>query len=705
MKDSNKKNNIVNRAKLNLENRKNGKNKKSNSESMWNKWYIRVIMLCFALLIYTFVLIGNLFNLQTLNGDKYRAEGEKQYSSENYIKAKRGKISTDDGQLLAYDNEQYVVILDPSVIKNENIDKLLEMLKRYIEPLDTDKARDTYEIKKNYNKKYLKLDYKIEEDARHAIEQEIEVADKQTKENNKGKDKSQRKTNPFLGITFETVYTRKYENIEPFQETVGFVNNENKGIYGIEKYYDKELSGEMGVIKASLRIPKVFLNMSSIKNKGESKPAKDGNNIVLTIDNKIQDMLDRELNRTFYEYDATSTMGILMEVETGKILAMSSYPKSSDHSKIKNRTITDFFEPGSIFKPVTMAMGLQSKKINADTRIESSGSIKVKDRIISDHDSTTTGNLTLEDTIAHSGNVAMVKISQKLDKNTFYNYLASVGLGSKTGIDTYAEMTKELLKLKDLTEVKKANIAFGQGIAMTQIQMIMALNTVINNGKLMKPYIVDRIEDDGGNIVKKNLPTVLRKVFSDEVSKLNRSYMEAVVNRGTGMEAKIEGYRIGGKTGTAQKSGKGGYQKGRYFSSFFAFFPTDHPKYAILITINEPKGGKYYGASVALPSVKKVLTELIAYKRINPNGEVTKEPSVKEVVTEEKKKDLSGIKEGFSKNIMPDLTGVVLRDFYSIYPQSKYPNFKVSGSGKVVEQYPKAGEKIDGKTNISIVFQ
>ncbi|QUB95365.1 PASTA domain-containing protein [Leptotrichia sp. oral taxon 218] len=700
-----KKSDILNKAKRNLENKKSGKDKRINSESMWNKWYIRVMMLCFVLFIYTCILIGNLFKLQILKGDMYSALGEKQYSSENYIKPKRGKISTDDGQLLAYDDEQYVVILDPSIIKEENIDKLLDMLKMYIEPLDVEKARDSYEIKKKYNKKYLKLDYKIQEDAKHAIEQEVDAATKQVKENNKGKDKSQKKTNPFLGIAFETVYTRRYENISAFQETVGFVNNENDGIYGVEKYYDKELAGEMGVVKGSLKIPEPFLKFSNIKNKGESKPAKDGNNIVLTIDNKIQDMLDRELNRTFNEYDATSTMGILLEVETGKVLAMSSYPKSSDYSKVKNRTITDFFEPGSIFKPITVSMGLQSKKISADTRFQLNGSIQVQDRVVRDHDDTALGNLSLADVIAHSSNVAMVKISQKLDRATFYKYLASVGLGSKTGIDTSAEMTKKLLSLKDLTEVRKANVAFGQGIAMTQIQMLMALNTVINNGKLMKPYIVDRIEDENGNIVKKNNPIVLRKVFSDEVSRLNRSYMEAVVSRGTGKDAQIQGYRVGGKTGTAQKSGKGGYQKGRYFSSFFAFFPVDRPKYALLITINEPKGKNYYGALVALPSVKKVLTELINYKRIGPDGETKVEPSVKETVIEENKKDLNEIKTMFSKNVMPDLKGVVLRDFYSIYPQGKYPNFKVSGSGKVVDQYPKAGEKIDSKTNIKIYFQ
>ena len=223
----------------------------------------------------------------------------------------------------------------------------------------------------------------------------------------------------------------------------------------------------------------------------------------------------------------------------------------------------------------------------------------------------------------------------EINKNTFYHYLADVGFGGKTGIDTYFESMQKLREFKTLKdEVRRANISFGQGIAVTQIQMIMALNTVINNGKLMKPYLVDRIEDSKGNTVKQNKPDMIKKVFSDEVSRLNRKYMEAVVSYGTGNGAYIPGYRIGGKTGTAQESGVGGYIKGKYFSSFFAFFPVENPKYALIITINEPKG-KIYGAQVALPSVRNIIAKLIEYKRIGPDGKPKKEEETdkKEKVT------------------------------------------------------------------------
>ena len=702
MKKEKKKNSIIDRAKSNMEeNRKKHKLKKIFDKifKYINTFNGRFVLIFLFTIVGFAALIGRVYYLQTKGGEKIREDAEKKYSYKTYKKAKRGKISTSDGQVLAYDNEDYFVILDPTLIDEENIDTLLDMLKRYIEPLDIQKYKLEYLEKKKAGNQYLKITDKIS--YRTKIEIESEIDNDKNEAIKRRKEKFKRR---FKGIVFETVFTRNYVQNDAFQETLGFVNNENKGVYGIEKYYDKQLAGEMGV-EPRLRIPKPFLEIVKVKNKNEAKTAVEGNNLVLTIDSVMQYTLDDELQKTFVEYNAASTMGILIEVETGKILAMSSYPKAEDKATIKNRTITDFFEPGSIFKPVTVSMGLESKVINENSKITSSGSIRVYDRVIRDHDNSTIGTLSLADAIAYSGNVAMVKIGQMINRETFHNYLADIGLGARTGIDTYSEATQGLLKLKDLTEVKKANVSFGQGISMTQIQILMALNTVVNNGKLMKPYLVDRVEDSKGNIVEQNKPVVIKKVFSDEVSRLNRRYMEAVVNRGTGKGAYIPGYRVGGKTGTAQKSGVGGYTKGRYFSSFFAFFPADHPKYALLITINEPKGGKYYGAAVALPSVKNVLEKLIEYKRIGPNGKIKTTDKKVEFVQQEKKKDLNKIKQDFEKNIMPDLTGISLREFLSIYPQGKFSQYEITGSGAIVSQFPEKGTKLDKQTKIQIMLE
>ena len=702
MKKGNKKSSIIDRAKSNMEeNRKKQKLQKICKKlfKYFNTFNGRFVLIFLFTIIGFAALIGRVYYLQTKGGQKIREDSEKKYYYKTYKKAKRGKISTSDGQILAYDNEDYFVILDPTLIDEESIDTLLDMLKRYIESLDIQKYKLEYLEKKKAGRQYLKIDDKISYRTKIEIESEID-----NDKNEAIKQKKEKYKRRFKGIVFETVFTRNYVQSEAFQETLGFVNNENKGVYGIEKYYDEQLAGEMGV-EPRLRIPKPFLEIVKVKNKNEAKPAVEGQNLVLTLDSVMQYNLDDELQKAYIEHSATSTMGILIEVETGKILAMSSYPKAEDKSTIKNRTIVDFFEPGSIFKPITVAIGLDTKVINENTKIYSPGFIRVYDRIIRDHDSSTIGNLGLADIIAHSGNVAMVKIQEKIDKNTFYRYLIDIGLGGKTNVDTYFEATQKLREFKTLKdEVRRANISFGQGIAVTQIQMITALNTVINNGKLMKPYLVDRIEDNKGNIIKQNNPVMIRKVFSDEASRLNRRYMEASVNRGTGGGAYIPGYRVGGKTGTAQKAEKGGYGN-RHISSFFAFFPADKPKYAILITISEPKGGKYYGAQVALPSVRRVLEKLIEYKRIKPNGKVKTPEKITEVVQQEKKKDLGKIKQDFDKNIMPDLTGISLREFLSIYPQGKFAQYEITGSGAVVSQFPEKGTKLDKQTKIQIMLE
>ena len=702
MKKGNKKSSIIDRAKSNMEeNRRKQKLQKICKKlfKYFNTFNGRFVLIFLFTIIGFAALIGRVYYLQTKGGQKIREDSEKKYSYKTYKKAKRGKISTSDGQILAYDNEDYFVILDPTLIDEESIDTLLDMLKRYIESLDIQKYKLEYLEKKKAGRQYLKIDDKISYRTKIEIESEID-----NDKNEAIKQKKEKYKRRFKGIVFETVFTRNYVQSEAFQETLGFVNNENKGVYGIEKYYDEQLAGEMGV-EPRLRIPKPFLEIVKVKNKNEAKPAVEGQNLVLTLDSVMQYNLDDELQKAYIEHSATSTMGILIEVETGKILAMSSYPKAEDKSTIKNRTIVDFFEPGSIFKPITVAIGLDTKVINENTKIYSPGFIRVYDRIIRDHDSSTIGNLGLADIIAHSGNVAMVKIQEKIDKNTFYRYLIDIGLGGKTNVDTYFEATQKLREFKTLKdEVRRANISFGQGIAVTQIQMITALNTVINNGKLIKPYLVDRIEDNKGNIIKQNNPVMIRKVFSDEASRLNRRYMEASVNRGTGGGAYMPGYRVGGKTGTAQKAEKGGYGN-RHISSFFAFFPADNPKYAILITISEPKGGKYYGAQVALPSVRRVLEKLIEYKRIKPNGKVKTPEKITEVVQQEKKKDLGKIKQDFDKNIMPDLTGISLREFLSIYPQGKFAQYEITGSGAVVSQFPEKGTKLDKHTKIQIMLE
>ena len=562
----------------------------------------------------------------------------------------------------------------------------MDLFKKNLPDLDTDKVkRDILLKKKNPKIKYLKVDYKLGYNERKAIEDELDAAKYLSS-----------------GVFFEPSFSRNYIKNEIFQEMIGFLDSEGKGAYGIEKFYDEELTGTDGVVEG-MRNPGNFLTVDAIKNK-KSVSVQNGNNIILTIDSILQDIMDAELKKAFQTYSPVSAMGIIMEVETGRILAMSSYPKASNNAEVKNRPITDMFEPGSIFKPITVAMGLDTGVITPNSTIYSGGHIKVQDRLIGEHDPSKKGTYTIEGLMAASSNVGMVVIGSRIDTKTFQNYLDKVGTGRKTGIDTFAEMSPKLLSVKDLTPVRKSNVSFGQGIAMTQIQMITSINAVVNNGKLMKPYLVDRLEDDKGNIIKQNSPVVVRKIFEDDTSRRVRKYMEAVVTKGTGKGAQIKGYRIGGKTGTAQKPGVKGYEGRKYFSSFIAFFPVDNPKYIVLISINEPRtGGKHYGGEVALPSVRNVLEKLIKYMGISPEGNI--EESRKEKAVEQKPmKDLKKLLNEFNNNKMPDLTGLSLREIISIYPQIKFPKYKITGNGSVVEQYPSPGTKLDKNSEVRIIL-
>ena len=296
----------------------------------------------------------------------------------------------------------------------------------------------------------------------------------------------------------------------------------------------------------------------------------------------------------------------------------------------------------------------------------------------------------------------MVKIAERIKDETFYEYLKKFGLDSKTGIDLYSETAIRVQPPSKWDGVKKANMSFGQGISMTQIQIITALNTIVNDGKRVRPYVVDKIIDENGKVLELTKPVVEEVVFSPDVAREVRRIMESVVDKGTGRGTRIEGYKIGGKTGTAQKAGSRGYAGGGYVSSFFAFFPVDNPKYTILVTIDEPKG-QYYGAQVALPTVKAMIEKIIKYKGIKPNGEENIIVNLN-VGNDNKTKPQNhqDLENSLLSGVMPDFTGLSLREVLMILPADMYPNYKVSGSGRVKSQSPAKGSKIDGKTKIVI---
>lgn len=649
--------------------------------------YAYYIILALLLLI----IILRLIHYQVFLSSSARKNLENRRYEIEDIYAKRGSIYSFDEHKLTFDVEKFNVVLDPINLDDKFTDDISKILSRYVGKNNMEISKMIRELRQK-GKRFCDFKIEIDYDAKTKLVEDISKYKKEAKKNGKGK---------LLGKWI--FYPQKSEryNVEgnEFESIIGFLNSENNPVYGVEKSYDKYLKGIPGKIRAykpAVDLYKGYTLQSLIFNEVLKNP-RPGNDIYLTIDSVMQYRMDEIIQKVFEDFSAESVMGILMEADTGKIIAMDSYPKANNKSEIKNRTITDLFEPGSIFKPVTVSSAIEEKLINKNTIIHSEGYVKVKDRTIHDHDNTTKGDLTITKIITHSGNVAMVKIAQLMENSIFYNYLKKFGLAQKTGIDIAYETSGKLFPLKSFTEVRKSNVSFGQGISMTQLQMLTTLNATINGGKLLKPYIVDRVVDEEGNIVLKNNIKVLHTPISEETSAQIREMLEQVVTSGTGRGIAIPGYRIGGKTGTAQKAGPRGYERGKYFSSFFAFFPADKPKYSILITVNEPHGA-YYGAAVALPPAREILEKLIKYKGIQPSY-IPEEIKVENDVIIKKalpQKNLQIIDNEFNIGLMPDLLGLTKKQIIGL---SQFKKYKIvfKGQGKVVNQNIKVGNKIDDK--------
>lgn len=654
----------------------------------------KVIKIYYISIVFAFaIIVLKLSFLQIFYSSSARKNLEdKRYEIED-IYATRGSIYSFDGHKLAFDVEKFNVILDPTNLEDKFTEDIAKILAKYVGKKEQEIVNIIRESR-NKGKKFYDFKLEINYETKENLVKEIQEYKKYAKKSGKGK---------LIGkwIFYPQKSERYIVEGNEFESIIGFLNNENNAVYGVEKSYDKYLKGIAGkarVYKPAVDLYKGYTLQSLIFNEVLKEP-RPGYDIYLTIDSVLQYRMDEIISKVYEDFSAESVMGILMEADTGKIIAMDSYPKASNKAEIKNRTITDLFEPGSIFKPVTVSSAIEEKLINKNTIIHSDGYVKVKDRTIHDHDRTTVGDLTITQIITHSGNVAMVKIAKLMESSIFYKYLKNFGLAQKTGIDTAFESSGKLFPLKSFTEVRKSNVSFGQGISMTQLQMLTTLNATINGGKLLKPFVVDRVVDDKGEIKLQNKTTVLHTPISEATSSQIREMLEQVVTSGTGRGISIPGYRLGGKTGTAQKAGPRGYERGKYFSSFFAFFPADKPKYSILITVNEPHGA-YYGAAVALPPAREIIEKLIKYKGIEPTY-IPEKTATEEVVIKKanNKKDLNGINNTFNIGLMPDLSGLTIKQIIGL---GEYRKYKISfkGHGKVINQNIKKGAKIDSNSVI-----
>lgn len=566
------------------------------------------LLTLFVAAIFLFAgIFSRLFYIQVVWGYDLQQKASEQWTRDLPLTAMRGNIVDTNGNVLANSITSYGIYIRPQSVKDA--EKVAEVLSSE-----------------------LSLDYAaVYEKATKRGVSEVTVK-KQVDYDTARKIRSY----DLEGVYFAEESQRNYVYGDFLSQVLGFVSYDNIGQTGIESYYDKYLKGINGVLLTETDLTGKELSDGQL----HYIPAIDGLEIVLTIDYVIQTVVENVLDLIMYQHGATGARCIVMDVTTGEILAMASKP-SVDLNNLprddietlmkysKNTLVTDVYEPGSTFKVLTAAACLEEYgKGNPDafsaTHVFTNNS---RSRIIdgskincwSTHANGKHSNQTLSDALNNSCNPIFTDIALSLGKEVMYDYLDAFGYGKVSGIDFAGEQAGLLVGENVVTRGDLARIGFGQTIAVTALQLCNATAAAVNGGLLMQPYLVKEIRDTNtGLTVKRFTPTVINRAISEDTSKQIALMLERVVTEGSGKQAYIEGYRVGGKTGTAQKFVNGSLAVGKYVSSFVGFFPADSPKYLALVIVDEPVG-QSYGSIVAAPYAKTIFQQIINYKNLSPS--------------------------------------------------------------------------------------
>lgn len=575
------------------------------------------------------VCIGSLVRVAVIDGAKYKLKAEQNQLLDKKVSAERGTIYDSNMNVLAKSASAWLVYIVPSKIETEEQRKMVVDI--LAETLELDPEKLTEKASRDSN--YVKIAGEVEEDQKIKIQDFI-------KENKKAK------LNEIIGMDPDT---KRYYPYSTFASTIiGFVNSDDNGNAGVEMKYNSELTGVSGRIIAA----KNARQKQMASDYETMYAAQEGSNLVLTIDEVIQYYLEQSLDQALVDTGAKYAYGIVMDVETGGILGMTSKPdfdlnkpnsiysnsvlerieKIEDEEEQKqektnalfaqwrNRTISDTYEPGSVFKTVVVSAALEENVVNLNTTYTCVGGIQVANHYQKCWKHEGHGTETLTQGLMNSCNPFFITIGQKLGKDKFFKYFEAFGFTEKTDIDLPAEsapvadVTYHSLEKMGIAELSSSS--FGQTFQVSPIQVITAISAIANGGKLMQPYIVDSILDSEGNVIEKTEPIVKRQVISQKTASEVATMMEQVVSIGTGKNAYVAGYHVAGKTGTSEKMGK----EEAYIASFAGFAPANKPKIAVLIAVDEPQGA-HGGGVVAAPIAGEIFEKVLAYLNIEPQYE------------------------------------------------------------------------------------
>ena len=549
----------------------------------------------FFFLIFLALIITRLFYWQVVRAQELSAIAQAQYDQQVVSVAQRGEIKTSDGFTIAADKLAYLVYANPKVVKDK--DKESDALGKF---LDIKSA--TISALLSQDKFWVPIKSHVDNTVKVAIN-----------------------SAHLPGVGFEEETVRFYPEASMAANLLGFVgkdeNGNDKGYFGLEGYYDRQLSGKNGisiVVHDAAGHPILAkMNDSTVK--------VDGRDLVLNVDRRIQFMMDEELKKGIATYGAKSGMAAVMDPKTGGILAMSSFPtfdptsyQHSPENLYANPFITATYEPGSTFKPIIMAAAMNEGLVKADTPCtQCSGPVQIGDYAIHTWDDKYFPNTTMNDVIVHSDNTGMVFVGRKLGLDRMTDYLQKFGIGETTNIDLQGEEAPELHPKDQWYPIDLATATFGQGITVTPIELLDAIDAIANNGKRMQPQVVSAVQTPDGQTIPIP-PKVIDQPISATTAQVMTQIMVNAVNDGESKFYRLKGYDIAGKTGTAQIPVAGHYDPTKTIASFVGFAPATDPKFVMIVILNEPSAS-IYGAETAAPIFFAVAKDILMYYGIPPS--------------------------------------------------------------------------------------
>lgn len=650
-------------------------------------WIIQnrtMILMAVLGVLFFLILVIKLFSLQILRHDELEAKALDQQTRSTEVAATRGTIYDRNSNIMAISATAETVFLSPLEMDRALSDKdnpvawtKDSVAQKLSEILEINKEGILKKMERT-DSQYEVLKLRVEEDVADQIRTFI---------NDEG----------VVGVYMVTDAKRYYPYATLASQIIGFVGTDNYGLYGLEARYNDVLDGETGLV-VSTKDP---TGSDMLYGYEQYYKAQNGSDIVLTLDATVQYYVEKALSEMVTSTEAQGATGIVMDVETGAVLAMASSPTYdlNDPSAVyesrlaslvkdgqldladaqlrqwRNRAINDTYEPGSTFKVLTLAAALEEGVIDENTTFDCTGSIHVLDATIHCSNRAGHGHQTLEQTAGNSCNPAFITYGLRLGTEKFYRYMKDFGLVNGSGIDLEGEALGIFAPQETASELDLACYAFGQNFNTTPVALISAQAACINGGYLHTPYVVERVVDSEGNVLSSHDSTPVRQVVSEETSALVRRCLEYVVSSGTGRNGQVHGYRIGGKTGTADKG-----NTGEVVLSFMCFAPADDPKYIMLLTLDSPTGEGRGGGGTVAPYASRIMGEILPYLGVEPSYSA---------------EELLG-----SDTTVNYVIGMTVADAEEKL-KSKGFSVKVVGDGDTVtDQTPEGGTVIPGKSRV-----